>query len=1718
MKKISFLFCLLTLVSSVFAAEGDKFYYQCHYDTFDNRYCYVNYGSSKAAIDEPDVYFDNRVEEDSSDSWNDVVAFFNTKKEATSFHIKLLSNIDLGGLDENKVNCKAKVDPFSIENDNFYFRGNNHTIKNFCLQNQWSSAFFHNARSYAQFHDVVFDSAYVVVNDEDGLGSTMKAAVLVDSLVHGTINNVTIKNSKVLLKNISTEYLTYYLGGVAGIAENVQFENINVENVSIGVLNFSSGNDGGRDVFAGGIVGSAAFDESNSFTNNKVAAQIKIPFSSSVHAGGLAGRFSLGKPPSVFVQRNLIKPNTAITVDDADSQNIIELSAEKIGVAQVGGLFGYLQGVGIDADKFIFQNNSVVGGLAVAAKAWDFNIENLVAEKMSAVGGLVGLFHDDGNAGFSLKGNSSVGSIKTDPSAYTGYLIGSAYAKNPTFKMHANYHYGKNDGNVELPIKFCGTGPENEILALLESGKSYYNYRNTVKSGDEYVLESSGVLNYLGYAVGSDGKQYGNAVLNDSAWNSRELAYVMNVYGSDAPNNVYWESDTLNNGLPYMTDVRTAFKVSLDVTAFGTSEESAKNTMVEGSTNLKDYYDDLDSKRKIFMVLTDRDGHVPQGFVDAYKKDIVEKGYSLLLDRSGSSLSVARTYGFKVSDPSGGSPVAPDEYLYKVVKGVEFKVSYYRQVEGDDSPEYVDITDGPEYVFSPQKVNEVDLYEDSKVIPRIYFKESKESGGVWLTLENVRITCRDISGDDRTFEDFTIETGNLSFSRLLYGIAADVDLCVTTPELHLIYNEEDYYSGSRIFVAKNNDFVGMNVSMYGYSGDKIKLYDLGSFDGSYKSEFTLVSQYKFEVYRGYEEIKPMDIDVWYIDRSLYNSSIDKCLDTLGFRVLERCLDSLNIRTLNVGSAPSYLDSSNKIRGAMDRYNAIRWNLNLDSTRIFSVDSLIVGLFKDGQANLSDIMIVVRPKPNVNVVMYKVAFMLENISEIAGKDELILPEGDPYVWGDTLDFCVNYPACKTGEFPKDVYRNESCVVGWKSKDMRTNDSTLKFGLRERFNIDLFEEALDPGVSLLYPVWAPAGYCAEEKISVEDSVKWFGAHVEGSFTRTVFDAVGGDIQIVDVKLGDSTIRNLGTSKSMLLPSMRYAGDGGIRILNFEAKDGFVAPDTMFFYYDLTRMPKENGKEPVVVSSLKPFLAKTIPSGVKNVQKFVSGDTLPDDLAYSVLWGDFKMVNTTPLAFVDSAVIPSGYAVRLKVSTTEFAAGRDAKLTIAFMDNLGNDINAPKKIETTIESTPFVLDTTYFLRPGSYIVRGVMRDALDSVATFTYRFKVSSEIPAGKDQWIMVNLKSIDMKNVGKDDDQIFYWWNDNADAGEFWRYIRFIPGEDLTANRGYWYSSLEGRPLKVDSSYVDSVYDVVWNLVNGYDGWNLVSNPHSWDIAVPDSLDMSCWDERISNYTDCENVLGGFRAAWVHVEKSDTVTLSGKPVFATGANHKKRTLAKAKNAENWTINAVLADGRGHQDSWNVLGMGEELEGYEPPAGMGDQVNFSIKNGKKFLAKSVKVAPASSKDSLDFEWDVVLSASSDRKGKLFFEGLDGIAAFGYHLYVTMDGKTSELMAGDTLQVALKAKGTSAKVRVTTEKLYLVTAVNGLRMAQAGNKLNVGFTATENLAGARMVVDVLGMDGKVISSHAARAAAGANAVTLDAPKPGLYMLRVRVASRQASRKILVK
>lgn len=554
---------------------------------------------------------------------------------------------------------------------------------------------------------------------------------------------------------------------------------------------------------------------------------------------------------------------------------------------------------------------------------------------------------------------------------------------------------------------------------------------------------------------------------------------------------------------------------------------------------------------------------------------------------------------------------------------------------------------------------------------------------------------------------------------------------------------------------------------------------------------------------------------------------------------------------------------------------------------------------------------------------------------------------------------------------------------------------------------------------------------------------------------------------------------------------------------------------------------------------------------------------------------------LEIVNPRIQSSGNAIQFVAQTENFRYVQDYPFIAIMIENDDGELIVNDTIDEGSWWPEETRWTQYPLAIGNYLLTATIFNG-DKKATYMQDFEVKSTIAEGKaDSWHMVSLWNVDFDSYKWSDDGIFYWWDESSSVGKFWQYQELSRKDSLEQGRGYWYNSLDGNALKLkDSAFVD---DLTWKLDSVNSGWNLVSNPYGWylDLGVEDeekeeegdyNQGNSCdekwewleheshmdgkfdkefyesqkgwveeycrsllpavefwrWNPVSGNY-DPAKIIAPYEAVWVKVNKPDSISeweLSSDPYFADSVNadgesvlqkslNKKFVLAKAAGKNGWALQVKLSDARGKMDNWNVLGAGRvALRSEEPPAGMGNRVNLSIMESGKRFAKSVKPISAGA-----YDWNVELSATSDRMGYLEIAGLDDLASKGLSVYVTVDGKTTKMVDGTPLKVMLSTTPKVANVHVgDAPKVVLARTLDGLKAVQSGTMLQVGFNAGAGLAGSDVRVDIVDLKGHVMRTVSAKALAGANSVAVETPKPGVYMLRVRAGNVGGARRLMVK
>ena len=714
---------------------------------------------------------------------------------------------------------------------------------------------------------------------------------------------------------------------------------------------------------------------------------------------------------------------------------------------------------------------------------------------------------------------------------------------------------------------------------------------------------------------------------------------------------------------------------------------------------------------------------------------------------------------------------------------------------------------------------------------------------------------------------------------------------------------------------------------------------------------------------------------------------------------------------------------------------------------------------------------------VKVVGFNLAFNAES------KETLFY--GDDWTSGKK----VIAKGTSASQFPTMVYSASRCLVGWTLK----TDAVAYTEMQDELANKLYEKypkLTDTTKINMYALWS-------------DSPDQCSALM----TRVSVEQDKGEVMLVE-KTGESTevVHKFNEKGSMMLPSDIVSAEWTLR----------SAPDSSYALDSLTIVRND-----------------------KLLAVLREGGNLPGNMDNAVFKAHFSKANKTPVEIVERHFAQSGNAIQLNIKASEFEVTRGVEARVRVFDVKGDSVVLDSLLGDSV-AMGFESEVVLRMkRTGDYKVVLTLEDEKESDA-FEQEFGVKSSIaPVGKDGWQMVSLAAVDTSAINwTSDDQVFYWWDEFGNGGDYWQYRRYNRGDSVVATRGAWYSSLDSLPLVLKRDIEDDGEDAVWKLDSIHSGWNLVANTHGWEVSlfaghadeekdVDEESEISFYryNSETADYEETK-YLKPYEAVWAKVGKKKNWKVSAAPVFAKATEREpqpekpeggrmlpKRVLAKASTKDRWVLQAVLSDKNGKQDAWNILGAGNNpFSAEEPPESMGDHVNLSIVEGKRALAKSIKSA------SDEMEWTVALSASNDRVGYLTLVGIDDVNAFGYRVFVTVDGNTTEMKDGVPLQVLLKSNAKTATVRVApAAKVVAQNSLKGLRSARLGGKLKVSFEAA-GLAGTNARVDLLDMKGHVMSTVNAKTLEGTNALVLDAPKSGLYMLRVRAGSQQQAAKVMVK
>ncbi len=205
---------------------------------------------------------------------------------------------------------------------------------------------------------------------------------------------------------------------------------------------------------------------------------------------------------------------------------------------------------------------------------------------------------------------------------------------------------------------------------------------------------------------------------------------------------------------------------------------------------------------------------------------------------------------------------------------------------------------------------------------------------------------------------------------------------------------------------------------------------------------------------------------------------------------------------------------------------------------------------------------------------------------------------------------------------------------------------------------------------------------------------------------------------------------------------------------------------------------------------------------------------------------------------------------------------------------------------------------------------------------------------------------------------FYWDPEKQIDNF--YSHYLSQEQiLTLNQGaaYWINVSEGKTFSLVNP---EPYDTNYSSKNLSlkAGWNMVSNPLPYAVAVPEGLFFYAWNG--SSYELADGKLDPWKGYWVEVPEDQILTLINLPVVETPATAK--ILAKVRktnfiNDHQWTL-SISANTEKFGDFQNVLGFNpqaqdqrDNLDRSEPPRPFAKQSISLFFNNEKELSADIR-----------------------------------------------------------------------------------------------------------------------------------------------------------------------
>lgn len=482
-------------------------------------------------------------------------------------------------------------------------------------------------------------------------------------------------------------------------------------------------------------------------------------------------------------------------------------------------------------------------------------------------------------------------------------------------------------------------------------------------------------------------------------------------------------------------------------------------------------------------------------------------------------------------------------------------------------------------------------------------------------------------------------------------------------------------------------------------------------------------------------------------------------------------------------------------------------------------------------------------------------------------------------------------------------------------------------------------------------------------------------------------------------------------------------------------------------------------------------------------------------------------------------SGSALRWTITPEEIKSYHPMRLMVTLF-NADSSVVLDTILSENAESGKEYAMEYWPLPPGKYY-------ALAELSTNNYQAtdSVSLEVSGNlndfvsQESWTMVSLANLDTSKwkPENDEDVTLYYWNEKMPVGEYWQYHRLEKAADIAPKTGYWFFAEDSTVLPMSNNLLKPEKDSIsWDLENNYSGWNLLSNPYSWDIDLNHGsafLDAEnaeepawIWNPKLNSYEPA-NTLKANSAFFIHTEESRTLTTSNRPVYAPLDTLEvlSKSSAIPFSKTSWSLRLKLMDEtEKYGDTWNVVGVGSRALSIEkPPVGMTQSFTLSTQGDHRTLAKSIKQVG----DSLT--WVLNLQANGLKTALLKLEGMNKLLENGYYAELLMDGKRIVINSEEGIKLNLSSTPKQALLRVVPKASIVSPGkIQNLRYTRNGSMLQLSFNrnVSDNGMATLRLID---SQGRIVSFTHKKTTLGENSLSLDVPSAkGSFFLNLLVGN----------